>query len=127
MGKSLRKKPAFQLLDIPNKLKRQAKDAGETWMREGAFCSGCKERGTPAIVSVRKDPKDNANYFFMLCRTCVDAADKKAEEAAAAEQTAVLTSMMRRGKSELAEIVEMARENIQAGKDELDAQKSEEE
>lgn len=123
MSRSLRKTPAFQLLDIPNKLKRQAKNAGETWMREGAFCSTCKERGTPAIVSVRKDSKDNANYFFMLCRTCVDVADKKAEEAAAA----VPTSMMRRGKSELAEIVEMARENIQAGKDELDAQNSEEE
>lgn len=129
MGKSLRKKPAFQLLDIPNKLKRQAKDAGETWMREGAFCSGCKERGTPAIVSVRKDPKDNANYFFMLCRTCVDAADRKDEEAKQKALTAPLTEMLvrsRQGKSELAAMMQEAQQNIQEGKDEHDKQQAEE-
>lgn len=129
MGRSLRKTPSFQLKDIPNKLKKQAKQAGETWMREGAFCSSCKERGTPAIVSIRKDPKDNTNYFFMVCRPCVEAADRKDEEAKQKALTAPLAEMLvrsRQGKSELAAMMQEAQQNIQEGKDEHDKQQAEE-
>lgn len=130
MGNKFRKKVSFQLQDIPNKLKRQAKEAGETWTRTGGFCAGCKTQGTPAIIGLQKDEKDHSRYFFMLCKTCVAGADKAAEEAQRQAANAPLKEMLvraRHDKSMFRQLVDQAHEHMREGKEELDKQKAEEE
>lgn len=76
MGNKFRKRPRFQLFNVPNDLKHQAQRAGEEWADNMGYCSQCRELRRPMVVTAGKDPKDNKRFIYMLCAGCVQKLDQ---------------------------------------------------
>lgn len=76
MGNKLRRRPVFQLFNVPNGLKHQAHRAGEEWAADGGYCAQCKEFRKPMVVTAGKDPKDGKRFIYMLCAGCVQRLDQ---------------------------------------------------
>lgn len=76
MGNKFRRRPVFQLFNVPNDLKHQAHRAGEEWAADGGYCAQCKEFRKPMVVTADKDPKDGRRFFYMLCAGCVQKLDQ---------------------------------------------------
>lgn len=76
MENKFRRRPVFQLFNVPNDLKHQAHRAGEEWAADGGYCAQCKEFRKPMVVTAGKDPKDGKRFIYMLCAGCVQKLDQ---------------------------------------------------
>lgn len=76
MGNKFRRRPVFQLFNVPNDLKHQAHRAGEEWAADAGYCAQCKEFRKPMVVTAGKDPKDGKRFIYMLCAGCVQKLDQ---------------------------------------------------